>query len=160
MFPPTIVPPLDVLEGGQPGSRPCRKISMVDQLTFERFKKAFSHCIVPAIAFSAHTLYHRQALQLMPEFSAGVLHSTIRMEEHSVAYFPILSAIRHAATLVSVALRLSLKAQPTTFRSAKSRTAVKYSQPSPVGTYVISETHFWPGLSAVNSLFSKFSATG
>ena len=51
---------------------------MVHQLTFERFEKTLRHRVVPAVTFSTHTLHHGQALQLIPEFSAGVLHTPIR----------------------------------------------------------------------------------
>ena len=62
---------------------------MVHQLTFECFKKALGHRIVPTVAFATHTLHDRQALQLIPEFSAGVLHPAIRMEEQFAVHPPV-----------------------------------------------------------------------
>jgi hypothetical protein len=49
---------------------------------------------------------------------------------------------------------------PTTFRLYKSNTTAKYNQPSPVGIYVKSQTHFRFGASAVKSRFNTFAAGG
>ena len=48
---------------------------MVYQFTFKRFEKALRYRVVPAVAFSTHTLHHGSTLQLSLEFSAGVLYT-------------------------------------------------------------------------------------
>jgi hypothetical protein len=81
MSPPTIVPTLDIFEGGQPGSGPRRKVNMIHQFTFECLEKALGHRIVPAIAFSAHALLNWQAVELLSEFGAGILNTPVRTKQ-------------------------------------------------------------------------------
>ena len=68
-------------------------------------------------------------------------------------------AIPSTATTVAPASIWSLNAQPTTLRSCRSRTTVRYSQPPSTRRYVMSETHFRPSPSALKPRFSAFSQT-
>jgi len=54
-----------------------------------------------------------------------------------------LTAIPSAATTVSLVSIRSLNAQPTTLRSCRSSTTVRYSQPPGIRRYVMSDTRFW-----------------
>ena len=49
---------------------------------FNCFEKALSHCIIPTIAFSAHTLSYQIVLgNQLGELVTGILHSSIRMKD-------------------------------------------------------------------------------
>ena len=50
--------------------------------------------------------------------------------------------------------------QPTILREHRSITAAKYSQPSPVGMYVMSTAHFLLSEEAAKSRFNRFLASG
>ena len=90
MFPSAIVPALDIRKSGQPGYAPRRKISMVHQFAFECLEKTLRHGIVPAVTFSAQALHDWQSLQMLPKFSASLLHATIRMKEKFTIYPSVL----------------------------------------------------------------------
>jgi hypothetical protein len=61
----------------------CFEFGAIDQFRFESFEKAFSHGIIPAIAFSAHALFQLQGFQQVYSLSAGILDAPVRMKYHS-----------------------------------------------------------------------------
>ena len=52
MFPPTVIPALNVFKRGQLGLLTCFKINVVNHLALQRFEKALGHGIVPTITLS------------------------------------------------------------------------------------------------------------
>jgi hypothetical protein len=68
-------------------------------------------------------------------------------------------AMRNAAIVSSCGM-VSDIAQPTTLRENMSRTTARYSQPSRVGTQVMSASQILFGAAAVNCRASRFGASG
>lgn len=95
MFPPTIIPTLNVFKYSQLRLVACFKINMINHLTFQRFEKAFGHGIVPAVPFSAAraapSYFARRVTPLIdPETQCRhIVHpdQNERVVRHLAAYF-------------------------------------------------------------------------
>ena len=61
----------------------------INQLRFEGFEKAFSNRVIPAIAFTTHTLFGFQRFQQIDGLFTSVLNSSVRMENHSFRKRPV-----------------------------------------------------------------------
>ena len=61
---------------------------------FNSLEKAFSHCVVPAIPLSTHTLgclfIERENIG---NFTGGILNATIRVKDKAISYFSIPACI-------------------------------------------------------------------
>src|ERR1700722_3966105 len=78
MFPHPVVPCFDIAENFTPGLfLACKYTMRIDQLPFERRKKALCHRVIPAISFTTHTTPHPGFLQRLLEKIAGILDSPI-----------------------------------------------------------------------------------
>ena len=57
---------------------------------FNSLEKAFSHCVIPAIPLSAHTLgYLFIEREDIGNFTGGILNATIRVKDKVIFYFSI-----------------------------------------------------------------------
>jgi len=128
------------------------------KLPLQRREKGFRARVVPALALATHALADVGAArpQRLAEGMRAILRAPVRMEYQPGKGCLFLTAIPSAATTVTPASIRSLNAQPTTLRSNRSSTTVRYSQPPRTRKHVMSETHFRPGPSAGEVSLSDF----
>jgi hypothetical protein len=77
-----IIPGFNIFKYIQAHLLLCFKLGSINQLGFERFKKTFSHRVIPAVAFPAHTLIYPIVLQQINGLFAGILNSPVRVKDH------------------------------------------------------------------------------
>jgi hypothetical protein len=77
-----IIPGLNIFKYIQAHLLSCFKLGSINQLGFERFKETFSHRVIPAVAFPAHTLIYPIVLQQINGLFAGILNSPVRVKDH------------------------------------------------------------------------------
>ena len=77
----TIVPNFNIFKDSLFSHDPRLEILLIDQLRLQAFEKAFSHGIVPAIAFPAHALqYQRVFFEQSSKAMTGILNPSIRLD--------------------------------------------------------------------------------
>jgi hypothetical protein len=79
MSPLGIVPAFDPLEDRLVSFSSGFERCSVDQFCFQRVKKHFAMCIVPAIASSRHARNDANQIHFLSEFFRGVLRALIRV---------------------------------------------------------------------------------
>ena len=152
MFSFSVIPYFDILKYSQFSLFLCKVMSMINQFSFQRFKEAFSYCIIPTDLPIRSCILGSFPFLLMLCNTGRPFRCSLKSEH---AYCTPLSewnnrccvtglfliAIFQARIVVSAAFIVSLgseikshlrSAQPTTFRSAKSNIAVRYSHPCSV----------------------------
>ena len=72
----------------------CFKLGSINQLGFERFKETFSHRVIPAVAFPAHTLIYPIVLQQINGLFTGILDAPVRVKDHP--FFKRSATIAHS----------------------------------------------------------------
>ena len=99
------------------------------QLVFEGFEERFGACVVPAITLSAHALSNRRALpaQNRAKRTGAILHAAVGVEYQAVLRGAVTN--RHFQGSDGGVGCLKARAQPGTFRSNRSSTTVRYTQP-------------------------------
>jgi hypothetical protein len=78
-----IIPGFNIFKYMQAHLLSCFEFGTIDQFRFESFEKAFSHCIIPTISLSTHTLLQLQGFQQVYSLFAGILDAPVRMKYHS-----------------------------------------------------------------------------
>ena len=84
MPPPAVVEQFDIFEHLVAGVSSSTPPAPIDQFDFERGEKTFRHCVVPAIAFTAHAALDAVDRELLLIFVAGVLTGFKRWSQHNV----------------------------------------------------------------------------
>jgi hypothetical protein len=77
-----IIPGFNIFKYIQAHLLSCFKLGSINQLGFERFKETFSHRVIPAVAFPAHTLIYPIVLQQINGLFAGILNPPVRVKDH------------------------------------------------------------------------------
>jgi len=81
MPPPAVVEQFDIFEHLVAGVSSSTPPAPIDQFDFERGEKTFRHCVVPAIAFTAHAALDAVDRELLLIFVAGVLGEFKRLSQ-------------------------------------------------------------------------------
>lgn len=59
-----------------------RELFAINPFGFQGFEKGLRHGIIVTIAFAAHALDHFVTFEFFPEFLAGILYATIRVQNN------------------------------------------------------------------------------
>jgi hypothetical protein len=77
-----IIPGLNIFKYIQAHLLSCFEFGTIDQFRFESFEKAFSHRVIPTVAFPAHTLIYLIVLQQINGLFTGILDAPVRVKDH------------------------------------------------------------------------------
>ena len=83
-----IVEALNVIVGCTHRMFVCFVFLVVDLFDFETFEKTFHRRIVITVSFATHALQEVALSKSRPEGQAGVLRSTIGVDDQTVTWFP------------------------------------------------------------------------
>src|ERR1019366_10669966 len=149
----------DVLDDRLARLIPRLEAHVVDALDLQGAVDRFHRRVVPAIPFATHRHRDASRLELASIVLRSVLRPTVRvMQQARIGIAPPQCNVQRAQRQL---LRHRLAHCPAYELAAyRSSTNARYSQPSLVGTYVMSANHFWFGAVASKSRPRTFGATG
>ena len=79
MSPFWVVEGFDVLEDCTGRRFVCCEYLIAEPFAFQAAEEAFRGCVVPAVAFSAHTAFHLKQVERFSVFFGGVLGASVRV---------------------------------------------------------------------------------
>ena len=157
MPPVAIIKNFDIFKDALPGLCPCSVSFKINDFCFECVEERFHHSVIITIALSAHALWCWSRILRKACAAYWLPRSEWNTTPGSGLRLP--KACWNAWS-TRFWVSLSSMDHPIIWRLYKSRTAERYSQPSRVRIYVISESQTLLGRSVLNRRLIRFSATG